>query len=225
MLVVHIVAGLIALIAGAIAMIARKGGRLHRKSGMVFVFAMLAMTTAAVVLAFLEPVLRSVIVGGLTFYLVITSLFAVRSPAPGKRWPDLAALALGLLVASTAMYFGFEAAGQVGAGGGEEAAESAIGFFVFGGVAVFAVLLDVRMLIAGGIRTAHHRLARHLWRMSFAFFLSTTSLFFGQADIFPEPVRQMKYLSIPVLTVFFLMFFWLGRVLLLKRYRRPLPMP
>ncbi len=223
MLVVHIVAGLIALIAGAIAMIARKGGRLHRKSGMVFVFAMLAMTTAAVVMAFLEPVLRSVIVGGLTFYLVITSLFAVRSPAPGKRWPDLAALALGLLVASTAMYFGIEAAGQVGVD--DEAAESATGFFVFGGVAVFAVLLDVRMLIAGGIRTAHHRLARHLWRMCFALFLSTTSLFFGQADIFPEPVRQMKYLSIPVLTVFFLMFFWLGRVLLLKRYRRLLPMP
>ncbi|MFZ5637400.1 MAG: DUF2306 domain-containing protein [Pseudomonadota bacterium] len=224
MLVVHIAAGSIALLSGAIAMAARKGGRLHRRSGTVFVYAMLVMCVAAIALAVMKPEPLSAVVGALTFYLVVTSLFAVRSPAPGKRWPDVVAFALGLGVVATMLLLGVRAAGHAGSGGAD-AAEAAAGFFVFGAVGVVAVLLDLRMLIAGGIRSAHHRLARHLWRMCFALFLSTTSLFFGQADIFPEPVRQMKYLSIPVLTVFLLMLFWLGRVLLLKRYRRPLPTP
>lgn len=222
MLALHIVAGLIALLSGAVALYARKGGKVHRKGGMVFAYAMLAMSAVAVALAILEPVLSSAIVAGLTIYLVLTSLLAVRRPTPGKRWPDVAAMLFGLAVGGCGYALGIAA---VNGGTGTEDGESAAAFFVFGSVAVFAALLDMRMLLAGGIKTSHHRLARHLWRMCFALFLATSALFLGQPEVFPEPMRDFRLLSIPVLSVFLLMCFWLGRVLLLKRYRRSIPVP
>jgi uncharacterized membrane protein len=50
----HVLAGLLALLAGAVALSARKGGELHRKSGLVFVGAMVVMTSSAFVIAVLR---------------------------------------------------------------------------------------------------------------------------------------------------------------------------
>ncbi len=50
-LLVHILAGLLALAAGYPALLAAKGARLHRKSGMVFVCAMAVMGVTATVIA------------------------------------------------------------------------------------------------------------------------------------------------------------------------------
>lgn len=43
----HIIAGLLALASGAAALYAAKGSTRHRKSGMIFVIAMLVMTSSA----------------------------------------------------------------------------------------------------------------------------------------------------------------------------------
>ncbi len=88
----------------------------------------------------------------------------------------------------------------------------------FGTVALVAALLDLRMILAGGIKGAH-RLARHLWRMCFALFLAAASFFLGQAQVFPEAVRQPALLAAPVVLVLVIMLYYLIRLLLQPKFR------
>lgn len=83
---------------------------------------------------------------------------------------------------------------------------------MFGTVALVAGLLDARMLWAGSLQ-AKHRIARHLWRMGFAMWIATASFFLGQVQVFPEPMRKMGLLAIPVLVVTLIVPYWLVRVL------------
>jgi hypothetical protein len=53
----------------------------------------------------------------------------------------------------------------------------------------------------------------HLWHTCFALWIAAASFFLGQSDVFPEPLRIMTLLCIPVLFVLLLMFYWLVRVL------------
>ena len=56
--------------------------------------------------------------------------------------------------------------------------------------------------------------------MCVALFLAAISLFIGQSQVFPEPLRNSGLLPIPVLLVLVLMFYWLVRVLFTQWYRR-----
>lgn len=54
--------------------------------------------------------------------------------------------------------------------------------------------------------------------MCLALFLAVSSLFLGQADIFPEPVREIYLRAIPVAVALLAMVFWLVRVLFTDWY-------
>lgn len=209
----HIIAGLIGLASGAVALYALKGAKLHRQSGMIFVYAMLFMSSSGAVMAALKPQRLSLIAGVLTFYLVMTALLTVRRRAVGFHWIDVGAMLVALTVGIASVRFGFEALSS--ATGKIDGMPAAPGF-VLGAVALLAALLDLRMM-ARGIQGAH-RIARHLWRMCFALFIAATSFFLGQtqgspAHVFPEPLRNGAVLAIPVVLVLLLMFYWLARVL------------
>src|SRR6185503_11050021 len=79
MKLIHVLAGLTALIAGAVALYALKGARLHRRSGIVFVYAMLVMSSTGALMSVVHLNVGNVIAGVLTFYLVLTALLAVRT--------------------------------------------------------------------------------------------------------------------------------------------------
>ncbi len=211
----HIVAGSTALASGAVALYALKGTRLHRTSGMFFVLAMLVMSASGAVMAVVKPEMVSVIAGILTFYLVITGLLTVRRPT-GPRWIDFGGMLVALTIGIAGIYFGFEA---LNSPTGTKDGFPAPPYFIFGVVALVAGLLDIRMLRARGIQGAQ-RLARHLWRMCFALCIATASLFLGQPQVFPEPIRIIPVLAIPVVLVLLLMLYWLARVLFMHRYRR-----
>lgn len=213
--VLHIAAGSIALVAGAVALYSLKGAKLHRKSGMLFVLAMLVMSVTGAVMAALKPEAISVIAGSLTFYLVVTALLTIRRPAAGALYIDLGAMLVASTIGIAGIYFGFEA---LNSPSGTKDGFPAPPYFVFGAVALSAALLDLRMLPARGVR-GPHRLARHLWRMCFALFLAAASFFLGQAQLFPEPIRILPLLAIPVFLVLLVMLYWLGRVLFTQRYR------
>lgn len=220
MRLVHIIAGLLGLASGAVALYALKGGDQHRKSGMVFVYAMLFMSSLGAVMAALKPQRLSAIAGVLTFYLVLTALLTVRRRAVGFPWRDLGAMLMALTVGIASVRLGLEA---LGSATGRIDGWPATPFLALGAVALLAALLDIRML-ARGIQGAH-RIARHLWRMCFALFIAATSFFMGQtegspAQMFPEPLRKGAVLAIPVLLLLLLMFYWLARVLFTQRYRR-----
>ncbi|MDX1522170.1 MAG: hypothetical protein R3264_11120 [Anaerolineae bacterium] len=214
----HIIAGFIGLGSGAVALFARKGATLHRKSGMIFVYAMLVMAGSGAVMAATLPSQRfSVIAGVLTFYLVSTALLTVRPRAVGFRWVDLGAMLVALGVGIAGITLGLKGMNNA-TGTIDGQAPSAAGF-IFGAVALLAALGDTRMILSGGIQGAQ-RIARHLWRMGYALFIATASFFLGQAQLFPEPVRNSGLLAIPVLLVLLLLFYWLARVLFTRWYQR-----
>jgi hypothetical protein len=82
---------------------------------------------------------------------------------------------------------------------------------MFGVVSLLGSLGDLRVLHAGAQRGAA-RIARHLWRMSFALFIAALSFFLGQAKVIPKPIRIYPLLMLPVLAVLLTMFYWLWRV-------------
>lgn len=205
MILLHIIGGLIGLTSGAVALSAPKGGRLHRKSGMVFVYAMLVMSTSGAIMAALMPERISVIAGMLTFYLVVTALLTVRRGL-NFAWIDIAAMLFGLVVALLSITFAIQG---LSTGNADELAPMG---FIFGTVALLATAGDLRMLLKRGIPWAQ-RIARHLWRMCLALWIAAASFFLGQADVFPETIRIMPLLCTPVLLVLLLMFYWLVRVL------------
>jgi len=60
--------------------------------------------------------------------------------------------------------------------------------------------------------------SRRTSRCVFALFIAALSFFIGQADEFPESIRIMPLLGLPVLAVLATMFHWLWRV----RFRQSL---
>ena len=218
MRLIHIAAGLLALVAGAVALYAAKGSPLHRKSGMLFVVAMLTMTSTAVFMAaFLRPNRVNVVAGVLTFYLVSTALLTVKRPVEQIR-----GLATGFMLiafAASAFAFWLAFAALASADGRIDHIPSPP-LFLFGTVGLLAAIGDARLLSARGIEDAR-RIARHLWRMTFAMWIATASFFLGQAKFFPEPLRKSGLQAIPVVLVLLLMFYWLGRTL----RKRPRPIP
>jgi uncharacterized membrane protein len=207
--VVHIAAGSLALVTGYLALYAAKGETVHRKAGMTFVYAMLVMCAAGVTIAAVRGVAPAVNVPAalMTAYLVVTSLTALRPPAAGWRPLHLAAMLVALAVALADVTFAVEAF----ANGGKRNGMPAFPFVLFGTVGLLAVAGDVRMLRSGPLHGSR-RLARHLWRMSFALLIAALSFFIGQAQVFPKPIRIPALLAMPVLAVLVTMLYWLWRV-------------
>ena len=205
----HIVAGLLALLAGAIALVATKGGPIHRKAGLVFVVSMALMAASGATLAALKPDALSVVAGLLTLYLVATAVITVRDFGARAQALGWAAVVLASAVGIAGLTLGLQTAlSATGKLHGYPPAP----YFIFATVALLGAGLDVRML-RGAVPEGKHRVARHLWRMCCAMFIATSSFFIGQAKVFPEPMRNLTLLSLPVLAVLLLWAYWLTRVL------------
>ena len=214
--VVHIVAGSLGLLSGYMALYSPKGGALHRRSGMVFVYAMLVMCLGGLTIAVVRDIAQGINVpaGLLSAYLVVTAFAAVRPSLAGDRRLTVAGLVLALGVGLSSLTFGFDAV----ANGGMRKGMPAFPFFMFGVVAMLGAVGDARVLRNGAL-TGARRIARHLWRMSFALFIAALSFFIGQADVIPRPMRIRPLLAIPVVLVLGPMVYWLWRVRLRKSLR------
>ena len=221
LLILHILGGSFGLLAGTVAMIARKGDRLHRLSGDVFTAAMLTLAASGFCLAILKSQVSNVIAAVLTFYLIGTAWLAGRRRE--RTGPlDWTALALCLVSAAGVLTVGVRA---VLAGGETDNGAPAFMSFFFAGVLLLAAAGDIRMIVRGGL-SGRPRIVRHLWRMSFGFFIATGSFFLGQPQVFPVWLRGTIWLVIPALAPFPLMIFWLIRVRFKNAYRlRSVPSP
>jgi hypothetical protein len=157
-LVPHILAGGWGIVAGFVALCAAKGSMLHRKSGMIFVGAMLVLSSSGALMAMTwRPNTGNVMAGVLTFYLVLTAVLTVRRSAP---WLDVSAVLVGLAGSVSGIALGFDAIAR----GGIRQGIPAPVFFIFGAIGLLAIAGDVRMVRSGGLQGGP-RLARHLWRV------------------------------------------------------------
>lgn len=213
-LIVHIAGGLAAILSGYAAATARKGEAKHRLYGTIFVAAMAAMTSAALFMAIVLGERTNIAAAALAAYLTATGWATARrgSARPGliERAGFLAVLAIGAVF----LYWGYLAS--------TSASHSldhyrAVFYYVFAGVAALCALLDVR-----AFQRATHgvkRIARHLWRMCFAFFFAAGSFFLGQQKIMPAWMHGATILTVLGLAPLGFLIFWMIRVHWTKWYK------
>ncbi len=208
LVVLHVTGGTFALVSGATAMLAEKGAGLHRMSGSVFFIAMAAMCAASVPVAVVRDQPLNIAAASFTLYLIATAWVAARRADGEAGWFEIVAPILG----------GAVAAGAYAASLHQKEAASFL--YGFASLAVFAALLDVTVIVRRGLSGAQ-RIARHLWRMSFAMLIATASFFIGQPRFVPAVMREANLHFVPVVAVMVLLFFWLARVLFTKWYKKP----
>jgi uncharacterized membrane protein len=208
----HILAGMLALVFGYVALFATKGAALHRRAGMLFVYAMVAMSLSGALMDALNNwrITVNVVAGLLTFYFVTTALLTVRPRLQGSQRIDAIAMLFGLTVAILA----FRSAFEMSRSGRPETAPA----FIFGVVGLLAAVGDVRMMRAGSIQGVR-RIARHLWRMCFAMWVAAASFFWGPPRRVPEVIRIPALQAVAVLIPVAAMLYWLWRVRVRQSFR------
>ncbi len=216
LLPIHIAAGGLAIVLGAVALSAKKGGTLHRRSGLLFVCAMLVMSTSASILGLRNGLADgNVVAGVLTAYFVGTAWTTVRPPSPWTRRVNAAALAVAVGLALLAIVGGARMIGSPGLSpGGVPFRTIGVMSFVLAAALLLAAAGDLRVMRSGMPRGGP-RLARHLWRMCFALFIAAGSFFSIEervAKVLPEPFTTGPMRALPILLLFGAMFYWLWRV-------------
>lgn len=212
-LVPHICAGTLGVLSGFVAMFFRKGSRRHGLAGDVFVVSMLILSVSGVLLAIMKSQPGNILGGTFTFYLVVTAWMVARR---GNQRPgifDWAGFAVALTVGAFEVTYGLEAAlSRTGLKYDYPPGP----YFFLGSVALLAITGDFRMLLRGSI-SGTQRIARHLWRMCFAWFIASASIFLARQHIFPVFFRKTGVLFLLSFLPLMLMVFWLIRVRLAKR--------
>ena len=211
-LILHICTAFIAVFVGSAAMLVRKGSRPHRRWGDVFVVSMMCMSASGAYMAVLKSQRLNVLAGVFTFYLVASACLTVIRKENQIGRTEFALM----LVAAAAGVSGWILALTTPA--------FAVGYGIFGSIALLSAAGDIRMLVRRGL-AGSQRIVRHLWRMGFALFVATVSLFIGtsgdpvfrrtglRARLFPPSVRATHLPAVPVFIVVLLTLFWLFRVL------------
>lgn len=208
LLAVHIIAGSLALLAGYVALYSAKGAAAHRKAGMLFVYSMVTMALLGAGIAAWSRSIGSVLGGVFATYLVITGLLTVRPAGEASRPVNIALMLVAFVVTATSSTIGVQ---TLVSPTGTMYGLPPFPYFMFATFGLLATIGDVRMLRTGALQ-GPSRLARHLWRMSWALWIATSSFFLGQAKVIPKPIRIMPVLALPVLAVLATMLYWLWRV-------------
>lgn len=203
-LALHIGGGGTAIVAGWGAALMRKGGRAHKRIGNVFVAAMLIMGIAGTTLAIHLGQKGNIAGGILAAYLVATAWVTVRRGDGRVGLFEKLACAVIAGTAVLLLIWGVQETLH-------PTGESAISYFVFGGFSVFLALLDLNLIRRGGVG-GKQRIARHLWRMCFAFFFASGSFFIGQQKVMPAFVQGSPVLFVLGLAPLAVLIFWLIRV-------------
>jgi hypothetical protein len=216
LLFLHIIAGTVGMVFGFVTVFLRKGSRRHRIAGDVFVTAMLTLGASAVYLAVMKHQTGNILGGLLTFYLVATAWMTARRREEQTGIFDWAGLLVAIAVGAAMMIYGLEKV--YGRPGFKDGVPAGMNFFM-GSVVLLAATGDVRMLVRGGI-SGTQRLARHLWRMCFAWFIAAGSIFLARPHLFPVFMRKTGMLVFLSFMPLLSMVFWLIRVRVAKAYKR-----
>jgi len=215
LLILHISGGALGILSGGTALVFRKGSRRHRIAGDVFVLSMMTMSSAAVYLAIAKSQMTNVFAGLLTFYLVGTAWNTMRRREGERSLLDWSGLVLALAVGAVIMTYGFRVASSPARP--KDGVPAGMYFFM-SSIALLAAAGDIRMLVRGVSGTK--RLVRHLWRMCFALFIASGSLFIARPHLFPAIMSRTGALIFLGVLPLLMLIFWVIRVKFAKAYKR-----
>jgi hypothetical protein len=215
-LILHICGGIVGLLSGTAAVCFRKGSRLHAGAGNAFVASMLTMAAAGVTLAVMKSQPGNILGGTLAIYLVGTSWMTAKRKYLEASLFAWSAFLLACLLAAIEMSWGTQAALSAS---GLKYDYPPGPYFFMGSVALMAGAGDLRVIVRNGIG-ATQRLARHLWRMCFALFIASGSVFLARQHLFPVFMRKTGMLILLSVAPLLVMIYWLIRMRLVNA-RKP----
>lgn len=210
LLIAHITGGSLAILSGTAAVAVRKGGTIHSIAGRLFFGSMLVLGLTATLLALGLPIpdLSRATGGIFAVYLVATSWAAARwrkgKTGPFEIWACAAILSLAVAFVGLAIFASRFASGLF-------AQTGAISCLSFAGICALFGALDLNVILRRTV-SGKCRIARHLWRMCFAFFFATGSFFLGQQKVMPAAVHGSLILWALGLAPLAIMLFWLVRL-------------
>ena len=213
----HIAGGSLAMVSGTVAAIAKKGGTLHRAAGNVFFASMLVMAGIGATVAPFLPDRMSLIGGFMTLYFIVTSWVTARSQGDRAGAFEIGAAFFAAAGLAATLYLAWLAS-QTPEGTLDNVPPQA--FYVFGFVSTIALLSDIKVILRRGI-SGSARIARHVWRMCFAFFVATGSFFLGQIQMLPEWMQRSPLPFLLALAPLALLIFWVLVVRLSRKWRGP----
>jgi hypothetical protein len=184
LLYLHIAGGAIGIVSGVLASLTVKGSKSHRIAGKVFFWGMLiCYLIGALVAPFLDSQQSTNFVAAiLALYLLVSGVSAARR----RNFTAQTSEKIGLLVATAITLLGavFMYLSSQSPNGSVDGSppQAYILFVVAGGL---AVLGELQVIYKKRLSNTA-RIARHLWRMCTSFFIASGSLFFGQAQFFPD---------------------------------------
>jgi hypothetical protein len=191
----HIIAGSFVLLFGIGALIFSKGEKLHRYSGNLFFFSLLLMAGSGAYFADDPTIAIS------SVYFASTAWVIVLMPDKKIGVFDIVAFIVISVISANFFYAAITS----------EPGFMVTMFYIFGSVALLAALLDLNMIIRGGISGAH-RIARHLWRMCYALLGAVLSFVANTSDKWPNFIDA----NLPIYLLIVMIFYWLIRVLFTK---------
>ena len=199
---IHFPTGSVAILAAIAAFYFPKGSPKHKKAGQVFTIAMIIMLISGGIAGALKGSIENVFLAALVFYTVFTAWLTVRHRQPVIGILEYLALAYIVIFGLAALSINPE---------WDKVKEP--GVYIFDAImALMFAVGDIRNILLKGMSHAH-RLARHIWRISFS--LVWAALAFGDKIIkmLDSTIDQMPYvLVIPATLVLCIMFYWLFRV-------------
>ncbi|TRY33172.1 DUF2306 domain-containing protein [Aliiglaciecola sp. M165] len=210
-LFIHVVFGTAAVILGFFSLTSKKGAKAHRLVGKGYVLTMLIMAASGLLAALIKSQIINVFAALLTCYLVLTAWHAATSKRIiFDKWVITPCLSI-LLVGLCAMAAGLMALDSVD---NQFAGFSHVAYFFIGGIALLGGLLDSYILLKNTL-SEKQRLVRHIWRMTFSYFIAAGSLFTGPgASAFPESIRNSGVLGIPEPLILIVMLFFIAKTFL-----------
>lgn len=198
LLYAHIGGGAIGLGSGVVASLSKKGSFVHRIAGKVFFISMfICYLIGALVSPFLDSQQSTNFVAAiLALYLLVTGVVVARRKKFVAGLAEKIGLVVAILITSLGVTFMYLAAQSPGGSLDGSPPQAYVLFIVAGGLAAIGELNVIIRKQLGPVA----RVARHLWRMCMSFFIASGSLFFGQAQFFPEWFNQS---ILPILFGFF----------------------
>jgi hypothetical protein len=199
---IHFPTGTVAVLAAIAALYYPKGSPKHKKAGHVFMIAMIIMLVSGGIAGAIKGSPEDVFLAALVFYTVFTAWLAARPRQPVIGVLEYLALVYIVIFGLVALSIDPE---------WDKVEEPGVYTFDAMMALIFAVG-DIRNILLQGMKRTH-RLARHVWRISFS--LVWAALAFGDKIIkmLDSTIDQMPYVVIlPASLVLCIMFYWLFRI-------------